>query len=322
MKSVSNVIFPVGSLALSILHSTLAAEDLAAVNEVDASASETKLVAATRANSEAWLGVSGDPLPDILQAHLGVERGLLVHYVNPDSPAERAGIKPHDVLLAVGDRIVGSQLTLKESLLDHQPGDEIELSLFSGGEKTRVNVNLAQRPAELVNSKPQAERQWIESRKGSADGQIQRIGGLNGQLSQIDSSHQKIIESMLNDRSRGFNLHQQLDEQFEQMRKQMMQSGSDPNGLQLNFNNLRSSSNSSRSSVMTMADNNGSVTMKTGDGGTQVTVKDNAGAVLFEGPYHTDEEKAAVDPEIRKRIDSQSFKMGGGSMSLRSMFGR
>ena len=272
-----------------------------------------------------WLGVSGDPLPDVLKSHIGVSKGLLVHFVSPNSPAQKIGLKQHDVLTKINGRVVGSQLTMKEAILESQVGDVVSLEYMRGGEKKQAEVTLSARPAHVEDLKPLAERQWIEPRDGAQhQGQASGSslfprgrGSLSGMLGQIDARHQQMIEDLLNDKQRGFDLHQQLDQQFEQMRQQMGHSG-----LKLNFNNLMGDVQSSQSSVMTMSDEQGSVTMQRNDEGTQVTVKDHKGDVLFEGPYHTKEDKAAVDPEIRKRIESQNFSLGGNRQAIRSLFGR
>ncbi len=289
---------------------------------------EQNEVGLKEAQSEPWLGLSGDPLPDMLKAHLGVEKGVVVLLVNPGSPAERAGVKEHDVLLRVNERPVGSQLSLKEALFELNSGDEVTLTLMTEGVKNVVKTVLVERPEGLKDARPMAERQWIEPRDKAnrdlpQDGGIipKGRGGLQGLLGQIDPTHQKMIEDMLNDRNRGFDLHRQLNRQLEEMKNQMQQPGNQT-GLQLNFNNVMGKGASSNSSSMTIGDNEGSVTMRRSDNKTDVIVKNHEGKVLFEGPYHTEEDKASVDPAIRERIESQNFSMGRSALSLKSLFGK
>ncbi len=295
------------------------------VNEKENQKLNSEEHATQKSEALPWLGVSGDPLPEVLQSHLGITKGLLIHFVSPESPAEEIGLKSHDVLTKINDRAIGSQLTMKEAILDTQVGDRVNLEYMRAGEKKQVEVTLSARPAHIAESKPLAERQWIEPRDGAQNRNHDRgnslfprgRGSLSGMLGQIDAKHQQMIEDLLNDKQRGFDLHQQLDQQFEQMRQQMGHSG-----IQLNFNNLMGDVQSSQTSVMTMSDEQGSVTMQRNDEGTQVTVKDHKGVVLFEGPYHTKEDKAAVDPEIRKRIESQNFSIGSDIQGLGGLFGR
>lgn len=58
---------------------------------------------------------------------------------------------------------------------------------------------------------------------------------------------------------------------------------------------------------ITMMDDQGSVTVKTIDGKKEVIVKDKAGEVIFEGPYQTEQDKAAVPDDIRERLQRLSF---------------
>ena len=70
---------------------------------------------------------------------------------------------------------------------------------------------------------------------------------------------------------------------------------------------------------ITMADEQGSVSLKMTDDGKEVEVKDKNGKLLYAGPYETDIDKEAVPDEIRERIDrlgvENNFK-GGLRMRL------
>ena len=62
---------------------------------------------------------------------------------------------------------------------------------------------------------------------------------------------------------------------------------------------------------ITMMDGDGSVTMKTNDGKKEVIVKDKAGKIQFEGPYETEQDKAAVPDGIRERLERLNFGENG-----------
>src|SRR3954468_15877494 len=53
--------------------------------------------------SEYWLGVQIAALPEVAKQQLGIDQGLVVEDVAPDSPAAKAEIKKHDILTKAGD---------------------------------------------------------------------------------------------------------------------------------------------------------------------------------------------------------------------------
>ena len=88
-----------------------------------------------------------DITPD-LQRSLGlsVSRGALVQDVSSDSPAERAGLKPYDVILAVDGRNVFTNDELIRDISGRQPGTIARLELLRDGRRQTSQVKLTERP--------------------------------------------------------------------------------------------------------------------------------------------------------------------------------
>ncbi len=97
---------------------------------------------------------SGSGGPNITQAHtplLGVEAqdsqsppGALVIGVQPNSPADGAGIVAQDVIVSVNGTTVGSTAALHSALLQHKPGDTVDVGwLDAGGGQHHASVQLA-----------------------------------------------------------------------------------------------------------------------------------------------------------------------------------
>jgi hypothetical protein len=61
-----------------------------------------------------YIGVGVEPLDDALRAHLSIPdgQGLLANQIIEGSPAEKAGVKTHDILLDLGDKPLDSTETL------------------------------------------------------------------------------------------------------------------------------------------------------------------------------------------------------------------
>jgi len=68
---------------------------------------------------------------------------------------------------------------------------------------------------------------------------------------------------------------------------------------------------------MTVHDNDGSVTIKTLNDKKEVFVRDQAGKLIYEGPYETAQDKAAVPDGIAERIKRVDIDMEDGGMKLK-----
>ena len=94
----------------------------------------------------AWLGVLTKPVSETLRIHLDVEEGVVLDYVAPDSPASKAGLRQHDILLAVEGKAVSSQQDLRAAIQGHRPGDKVNLQVIVQGGKGEREVEMAERP--------------------------------------------------------------------------------------------------------------------------------------------------------------------------------
>jgi S1-C subfamily serine protease len=93
-----------------------------------------------------WLGVEGADLGTDVAQSMGVEGGALVRSVAPSSPAEAAGLAPDDVITEVDGEPVGSISELVVELRDRDPGDDVVLGYWRGGEHAETTATLIERP--------------------------------------------------------------------------------------------------------------------------------------------------------------------------------
>jgi serine protease Do len=98
-----------------------------------------------RATERPYLGVQvmSVPLPEALRLrhHLTQQGAALVAVVEPDSPAERAGLMVGDVLLALNETIVASAEQLPRVLArDLAPDAALSLSILRGGESLQLSL--------------------------------------------------------------------------------------------------------------------------------------------------------------------------------------
>jgi serine protease Do len=89
-----------------------------------------------------FLGISQKNLLDSQRAEYGLDSGVLVVEVVENSPAERAGLKEGDVILAVGEDSIHNTGELFNLIRSHKPGDKVILSYYRDGERRQTEATL------------------------------------------------------------------------------------------------------------------------------------------------------------------------------------
>jgi serine protease Do len=105
--------------------------------------------------------------PDLQTAlGLGTTEGAVIQDVTPGSPAERAGLRPYDVIMAVDDRAITTGDELIALVSGRRPGEHVTVHLSRDGRASSVLVKLAERPrGEGAPSSSVAQRR-VTSRVG------------------------------------------------------------------------------------------------------------------------------------------------------------
>jgi serine protease Do/serine protease DegQ len=123
---------------------------------VNMAASVMKSLIETGTVSRGFLGVSGEAVtPDIAeQVHLPKDaNGLIISDTEADSPADKAGIKRGDVIVAVNGKQIHDQDDLRLTISQMSPGSKVTLNVARDGKPMIVSVTLAQfseKPNELL----------------------------------------------------------------------------------------------------------------------------------------------------------------------------
>jgi S1-C subfamily serine protease len=94
-----------------------------------------------------YLGVSTQPvrLPAAVKQELDQETGLLVVSVEPDSPADKAGLVMGDAIVGLGEAIVRHHDDLLAQLSGEQVGQKTPIKIVRGGEVRNLNVTIGER---------------------------------------------------------------------------------------------------------------------------------------------------------------------------------
>ena len=101
------------------------------------------LAAQDRLPAPGQLGV--ERLPEEVQQELGLPAGAAVGVVSRHSPAEIAGIKPGDVIVAEDGAAVAGFPDLAQAIQRHPPGADIAVEFLRGGERKSVRTKLARK---------------------------------------------------------------------------------------------------------------------------------------------------------------------------------
>jgi S1-C subfamily serine protease len=94
-----------------------------------------------------YIGVQYAPLsPDLAaQNDLPVDYGGYVESVVPGGPADRAGIRAGDIIIAIGDKPITQQTTFTEALFAQAPGQTVAVTVRRGNNEQTFQVTLAER---------------------------------------------------------------------------------------------------------------------------------------------------------------------------------
>lgn len=102
----------------------------------------------------AFLGVIiSDITPEIQEnEQLTVSQGVYIREVNPESAAEKAGLRPGDVIIKVGETPVRNAAELQEQIGRYRPGDKITITYLRKDKITSVEVTLLGKNASTLTS--------------------------------------------------------------------------------------------------------------------------------------------------------------------------
>lgn len=110
-----------------------------------------------------WLGVALGKVPPALSAQLGTlipaGQGVMIEAVAANSPAAKAGLQRHDILLVMGDQKLYSAQQLSALVKAAKPGSQVTFQGVHQGELKQISVTLGGR------SMPDYRHQWHRPRQ-------------------------------------------------------------------------------------------------------------------------------------------------------------
>ena len=207
-----------------------------------------------------YLGLSTARIPGMVAEHLGLAEGngVIVRTVCPNSPADSAGFAVNDIILSIGGEPVADSDAFSESIRARKAGDKLELEIIRKGKPDKVEVILAERPAEL-NAHLGADPLLEGLPKAHAD-RIRDLMDMNIQGLGADFPEKRFENTFRMMRER-------MNRAFEEEIPPIVQ-GED-GGIRFQQN-----------STVRLMDNEGSIEIRSSDGNTEVTVRDSSNRLV------------------------------------------
>lgn len=91
-----------------------------------------------------YTGLRGLDVNDRIARALGLAqaRGFIVRDVDPNSPAERAGFRPYDVILSFEGEEIDNQIDLAGRLYDFRPGDTVSIEVLRDAQMVNLRMEI------------------------------------------------------------------------------------------------------------------------------------------------------------------------------------
>ncbi len=244
-----------------------------------------------------YLGIHTTPVEPGLAWHLGLPDGFYqsVQYIAPDSPAAAAGLKEHDILQKVNDQLIINFEQLHVLIRSKKAGEKVKLTVLRQGSEKQLDAKLGSR--DVASASPAGAH-------GSAIyGYIPTPDGKKLELS-FHPYH-------------SYDLPKEVREHIDEQMKKSKKGGIDfywhgdkkdqiPHKHEGESKKSEGKKHSSSNSTVTRtvkASGKGELHYEKTNGLETLKAVGPDGAVLFDGPINTPEEKAKVPAEMLKWLE-------------------
>ena len=99
-----------------------------------------------------WLGVGIQDLSEELAEYHGIKerKGVLVNKVFPGDPADKAGIKPEDIVISVNGKKVENTRELSKLIAGTRVGDTVKIKVLRNGIEKKIGVKIVKREDDKI----------------------------------------------------------------------------------------------------------------------------------------------------------------------------
>src|SRR5215467_1783397 len=242
-----------------------------------------------------YLGVDTSQVPTVVSDQLGLAKGfgLVVDYVEPNSPAATAGVQQNDILKMLNDQILIEPSQLRKLLQTFPDGTQVTLTVLRKGQEQKLTAKLAKKEV------PQRRNDFPG---GNHDGHwdFDPTGDMKEQMQDLK---EQLKEQLGN--QRGI-VREAVTQAHEAARRARDDARRAADQLRIFFEDdggVNASKIDLNKAQIVFSDDKGQLKVANVDGRKLLTVKDSQGKLLFSGPVETKEDLDKMPADIRERYN-------------------
>jgi len=242
-----------------------------------------------------YLGVDTSQVPTVVSDQLGLAKGfgLVVDYVEPNSPAAAAGVQQNDILKMLNDQILIEPSQLRKLLQTFSEGTDVTLTVLRKGQEQKLTVKLGKKEVSQRHSAfPGGNHDWHWD--------FDATGDLKEQMNEMKQQ----LKEQLGDQ-RGI-IRDAVSQAHEAARRARDDARRAADQLRIFFEDdgtVKASNIDLGKAQIVFSDDKGELKLANVDGRKLLTVKDPQGKLLFSGPVETKQDLDKMPADIRERYN-------------------
>src|ERR1051326_193274 len=240
-----------------------------------------------------FLGVETSQVPDVVSEQLGLSKGLglVVEYVEPNSPAASAGVQQNDILKMLNDQILIEPSQLRKLLQTFPDGTEVTLTILRKGKEQKITAKLARKQVPQRHSMiPGGNNDWDFDETGNLGEQMHE---LKEQLKEQLDARRGIIRGAV----------MQAHEAARAARDDARRAAREIRILSRDNGGLTATKIDLGKAPIVLSDDKGEWKLENVDGKKLLTIKDPQGKLVFSGPVESKEDLDKLPPDVRERYE-------------------
>jgi PDZ domain len=243
-----------------------------------------------------YLGIDTSQVPTVLSEQLGLTKGLglVVDYVQPNSPAAAAGVQQNDILKMLNDQILIEPSQLRKLLQTFPEGTEVTLTILRKGQEQKLTAKLARKEVpQRHNLFPGGNHDWHWD--------FDETGDLGDQMQDLKEQ----LKEQLGDAQRGV-IRGAVMKAHEAARRAKDDAHRAAEELRIFFEDdgaMKASKIDLGKAQVVFSDEKGELKLENVDGKKLLTAKDPQGKLLFSGPVETQQDLDKMPADVRARYE-------------------